>query len=289
VLLNLKEILSDARKNEYAVFATNAFNFDSAEAIIHAAEETQSSVVLMVSQPLFKFFNFEKLMTPLISLAKDASVPVAVNLDHGTNMGIIMKCIDAGVSSVMFDGSSLPLEKNIQITGELTKIAHAKGVSVEGEVGVVGGLEGSFVNEDHASRKNNFTKTEDAEKFVEETGVDALAIAVGTVHGVFASKPDIDYERITEIRRAVETPLVLHGCSGLSDDDFRKVIRNGVNKINYFTNLVTEATRAAKEEINGATEVNYLDVNMHAMEAIKDMIKGIMYVIGSAGKGRLRY
>ena len=141
------------------------------------------------------------------------------------------------------------------------------------------------MNEDHARRKNNFTKKEDAGKFVEETDVDALAIAVGTVHGVFASKPDIDLERIAEVRSAVETPLVLHGCSGLSDDDFRKVIRNGVKKINYFTNLVIEATRAAREAINGATDVNYLDLNMYSMSAMKNMIIGIMDVIGSSGKG----
>lgn len=285
MLVNLRDILADAKQKKYAIFATNAFNFDSAEIIIDAAEEKKSPVILMVAEPLFKYFNYKFLMGPIISMSKEASVPVCVNLDHGDDLGVIMKCIDAGVSSVMFDGSSLPLNENIKTTKEITEVAHSRGISVEGEVGMIGGMEGAVKSNDTEIMKKYFTTTKDAEKYVKETNVDALAIAVGTVHGVFTSKPDIDFERITNIRKQIETPLVLHGCSGLSDDDFKKAIQNGITKLNYYTDLVLEAARKAKEIINGEGETNYLELNRNIMIAIKNMIMRKMDVFGSSGKG----
>jgi fructose-bisphosphate aldolase class II len=285
VLINLKEILTDAKTKGYAVFATNAFNFDSAEIIIKAAEEKKSPVILMVSEGLFKYFNFERLIGPLISMSKEAKIPVSVNLDHGENFKIVMRCIKAGVSSVMYDGSALPVDENITIIKEITKTAHSLGISVEGEVGIVGGFEGNFKHKERDKKKEHFTKTEDAIRFVKETNVDALAISVGTVHGIFKGRPEIDFTRISNIRDAIETPLVLHGCSGLSDDDLKKVIKNGVAKINYFTDLIVEATKRAKEIVKSGNDFNYIELNYNVMIAVKDMIKMKMDILGSSGKG----
>ena len=283
-LFDLKEILSDAERKKYAVIAAVAFNFESAETIIRAAEEKRSPVILLLGEGILKYFNFDKLVNPVISMAKESEIPVVVHLDHCNNYKFILKCIGQGFISVMFDGSDLPLDKNISKTSEISKISHAFGVSVEGEVGLVKGLEG-YYNNDKEIRKDDFSKVEDAVRFVRETKVDALAIAVGTIHGVFKDKPNIDFKRISDIKDAVETPLVLHGGSGLSDKDFKEVIRRGITKINYFTDLLLEAKRKVTEIILGNIDINYMELNYIAMLAIREKIMEKMDVFGSTGKG----
>jgi fructose-bisphosphate aldolase class II len=285
VLINLKDLLADAKRKEYGVMATVAFNFDSAEAVIEAAEEKTSPVILMASEALFKYFNFEKLIEPMIEMAKEATVPVTISLDHGKNENLIMRCIETGFPSVMFDGSTLPLDENIRTVKEITKKAHPLGISVEGEVGVVAGLEGDVAPKDMDPGIDHLTRPEDAVRFVKETDVDALAISVGTVHGLFAGKFDIDFERLLKIRDAIETPLVLHGCSGLSDRDFKKIIKCGVTKINYYANLLLEATDKAKEIANSGEDFNYMDLNYRVMQVFKNAVKIKMDVFGSSGKG----
>ncbi|KKL11027.1 hypothetical protein LCGC14_2549920 [marine sediment metagenome] len=285
MLINLKDLLAEAKRKEYGVMATIAFNFDSAEAVIEAAEEKISPVILMTSEPLFKYFNFEKLAEPMIAMAKEAKVPVAISFDHGKNKNLIMRCIERGFPSVMFDGSTLPLDENIKAVKEIIKKAHPLGVSVEGEVGVVAGLEGDVAHKVMDPGSDHLTRPEDAVRFVKETDVDALAISAGTVHGLFTSKPDIDFERISKIRDAIETPLVLHGCSGLSDRDFKKIIKCGVTKINYYSNLLLEATDKAKEIANSGEDINYMELNYRVMQAFKNAVKIKMDVFGSSGKG----
>ena len=283
-LYNLKDILADAKKKRYAVIAAVAFNFDSAQAIVEAAEEKKSPVILLMGEGIFKYLNFEKLVRPIILLSKEASVPVVVHLDHGKDFKIVMECIRAGFTSVMFDGSRYEIYKNIEITKEIIKVAHTLGLSVEGEVGVVGGLEG-FKEDVKEIKEEQFTKVEDAVRFAIETKVDALAIAVGTIHGVFKSEPNIDFERILNIRNKIETPLVLHGGSGLSDEDFKKAIKNGITKINYFTNLLIDARNEVKNIINNNEDINFMEINYRAMSAIKNGIMVKMDVFGSSEKG----
>ena len=237
-----------------------------------------------MGEGIFKYLNFKKLVQPIILLSKEASVPVVVHLDHGKDFKIVMECIRAGFTSVMFDGSRYEIYKNIEITKEIIKVAHTLGLSVEGEVGVVGGLEG-FKEDVKEIKEEQFTKVEDAVRFAIETKVDALAIAVGTIHGVFKSEPNIDFERISSIRNKIETPLVLHGGSGLPDEDFKKAIKNGITKINYFTNLLIDARNEVKNIINNNEDINFMEINYRAMRAIKDGIKKKMDVFGSSGKG----
>jgi len=284
-LVTLREVLNDAKQKKYGVFATNAFSFEMAEVIIEAAEEKNSPVILMMAEDLFKFLNPEKVAFAIISMIKDAKVPIVLHLDHGNNFDVVMKCIRWGFSSIMFDGSNLSLEENIKIVKELKKISAPLNVSIEAEVGYVGGLEAKLeVEEFESINTNDYTKVEDAIRFVDETRVDALAIAVGTIHGIFRSKPNLAFDRIKAIRDSIETPLVLHGSSGLSDEDFRKAISCGITKINYFTDLVIEAGKKAKELACGGNDITYMFLNNSVMEAIKEKIKEKMDLFGSTGK-----
>jgi len=284
-LVTLREILNDAKQKKYGVFATNAFSFEMAEVIIEAAEEKNSPVILMMAEDLFKFLNPGKVAPAIISMIKDARVPIVFHLDHGNNFDVAIRCMRWGFSSVMFDGSNLPLEENIKIVKELKKVSAPLNISIEAEVGYVGGLEAKAKTGEHENiDANDYTKVEDAIRFTNETKVDALAVAVGTIHGIFRSKPNLDFGRIKEIRDAVETPLVLHGSSGLSDEDFRKAINCGITKINYFTGLVTEAGKKAKELACGGNDLAYMMLNKSVMEAIKEKIKKKMDLFGSTDK-----
>ena len=284
-LVNLKDLLSDAKEKKYGVFATDVPNFDFAEAAINAAEEKNSPIIIMVCEALFKYFNFKTLVKPIISLAKEASVPIVLHLDHGDNLDIIYRSIKSGLNSVMYDGSKHALDENINIVKEITKIAHILNVSTEGEVGVIGGREGDINVENKIISEENFTLTEEAVRFSKETNVDALAISIGTVHGVFKSKPNINFDRILEINNAVDTPIVMHGSSGLSDDDFKKAIKNGMTKINYYTNLIVEATKKAKELINDHADYDYLELNYQVLAFVKEIVKKKLDIFGSTGKG----
>ncbi len=287
-LVSLKDMLLDARKKKYAVIATDAFNFDYAEAVIRAAEEKNSPVILQLAEGLFKFFNFDKLVGPVMEISKEAKVPVVVNLDHGENFDIVMKAIKCGLNAVMFDGSTLSLDDNIEVVSMIVKAAHSLHVDVEAEVGVVGGLEGNVGHNDRNVDKNLFTKPEDALHFHLKTDVDALAVAVGTIHGFFKGDPEIDFDRILKIKHIVDVPLVLHGGSGLSDDDFKKAIKSGITKINYFTNLVDVAARKARSVLdNDPAFCNYAELNYLAMEALKEGIKNKMDLFGSTNKSML--
>ena len=284
-LFNLRDLLSDARDKKYGILATNAFNFDSAQTIIKAAEEKKSPVILMTAEGLFKYFSFNNLAGYMVSLAKEASIPVALNLDHGYNIEVIRRAIKAGFTSVMFDGSHLTLEENINTIKQIVKISHPLKISVEGEVGLIKGLEGGNDPNDKEINKEHFTRMEDAIKFVKETGVDALAVAVGTIHGLFRNKPNVDFERISRIRDAVKVPLVLHGGSGLSDDDYKKAVKCGITKINYFTGLLVVARNEMVKIVESGEDVNYIDINYKAMLAIKKEIMERMDIFGSSGKG----
>lgn len=243
MLASLNEVLSYTKKKKFGVGMFNGLSADFYEGLIDAAEELNTPIIIGIADRFVDRLDFDMLSSVMIHLAKRAKVPVCVHLDHAKSLKNIMRAIRAGFTSVMFDGSSLPFEENIKMTKEIVEIAHSVGVSVEGELGVVGRGEWDFKNPEF------YTKPEEAEIFAKETKVDALAVSIGTVHGVYKGEPRLDFERLKTIRQRVECYLVLHGGSGLCDEDFKKCIEFGINKINIFTDLTLAINKRLPEFI----------------------------------------
>lgn len=241
MLITLKEMLGEAQKNGYAVGAFNTNNMEIVQSIVESAEEERSPVILQASQGGLKYAGIQYITAMVKAAAEQASVPVALHLDHGTSFEQIMQCIRHGFSSVMIDGSKHPLEGNIALTAKVVEAAAPVGVSVEGELGKIGGTEDDIsVDEKDAL----FTNPEEASLFVEKTGVDALAIAIGTAHGPYKGEPKLDFDRLEEIKKRVAIPLVLHGASGVSDDSICRAIEIGICKINIDTDIRQAFARA---------------------------------------------
>ena len=225
MLMTGKDLLLDAQKNGYAVGAFNVNNMEGIQAIIRAAEAKKSPVILQASQGGLKYAGVEYIAELCKLAGRNAKVPVAVHLDHGTDFDQVMQCIRNGFTSVMIDGSRFPLEENIAFTKRVVEIAHMVGVTVEAELGKIGGTEDHITVDE---RDATFTDPMEAKRFVEETGVDYLAIAVGTSHGVYKGEPKLDYDRITAIRNIIDIPLVLHGSSGVPEESLKKAIPLGI-------------------------------------------------------------
>lgn len=282
MLVTGNEILLDAQKRGYAVGAFNVNNMEIIQAIIEAAEETRSPVIIQASQGGIEYAGIDYLSGLAKVAAEKATVPVAIHLDHGTDFGQIVSCIRHGFSSVMIDASKLPLEENIAETKKITEIAHAVGVSVEAELGKIGGTE-DHISVDEADA--TYTDPEEAKYFMEKTGVDSLAIAVGTAHGVYQGEPNIDFDRITEIAELVDVPLVLHGSSGVAYEDLKEAISRGICKINIDTDLRASFTNTAIEYAkNNPDNIDPRKMLGPAREAMKATIKEKMEVFGSVGK-----
>ena len=274
MLVNLNEILKNAQKEKYAVGLFNTTDSDMLQAVIEAAEQTQSPVIIGTAEVLLPYGELDLIAPSMIAAAKRAKVPVAVHYDHGLTFERCMQALKLGFSSVMFDGSAGDYKTNIADTRQIVKIAHSFGATVEGEIGHVGQTE-SCDND----ATDMFTTPDEAMSFLDATGVDALAIAIGTAHGVYKSKPKLDIERLKAIRAKTDTPLVLHGGSGLSDDDFKNAISGGIAKINIFTDLCVAGKEAVK-----ASNADYLDMRNEKVEAIKNAVIKKMTLFGSVGK-----
>lgn len=231
-LVGLKEILKGSIENKYAVAAFDTCDHVFTEAIISAAEELNTPVIIMVGE--YGFVDFDAFYPYLVERCKMAKVPVCLHFDHGSGYGACALAIRRGCTSVMFDGSQLPFAENVAETRKVVELAHACGVDVEGEVGCIGSNDDSI---EGSGGKVIYTEPQDAVAFVEQTNVDALAVAIGTVHGVYLEKPQLDFKRLAKIRSMVDIPLVLHGGSGLSEEDFHVAVNNGMNKINAYTNV----------------------------------------------------
>ncbi len=255
-LVTLKQILSETRKKKYAVPALGADNHVLFEAILQEAEKENKPVILMIPGFLVpemdpRFFEYARLRII------QSSVPVCLHLDHAASYEECMQGIKYGFTSLMIDGSSLPFEENIALTKRVVEAARPCGISVEAEIGHVAGGEGNN-NEGNEVDVNAFTNPDEAVKFVDETDVDALAIAFGTVHGIYKGVPKLNIELLDKIRGLVDIPIVMHGGSGLSDDDFKTAADHGISKINFCTGLflsTTEAARVAIEEHNNKMQL----------------------------------
>lgn len=282
MLVTGKEILQDAHKNGYAVGAFNINNMEIIQAIIDAAEETRSPVILQASQGGIKYAGIDYISKLAKVAAEKATVPVAIHLDHGTDFDQVMLCIRNGFTSVMVDGSRFPLEENIELTKKVVEIAHAVGVSVEAELGKIGGTEDHIkVDEKDAT----MTDPDEALRFAKETDVDYLAIAVGTAHGVYKGKPELDFDRIKTIKKMTNMPLVLHGSSGVSYDDIEKAVSLGINKINIDTDVRMAFANAIKEFIKeNPDDIDPRNILKPARANMSNIVAEKMRVFGSAGR-----
>ena len=277
MLVNLNAVLADAQKNHYAVGLFNTTDTDMLEAVISAAEECHSPVIIGTAEVLLPNGELKLIAPSIIAAAKRATVPVVVHYDHGLTFARCMEALQLGFSSIMFDGSVGAYDKNIADTREIVKIAHAFGATVEGEIGHVG--EASAEDNDATDL---YTRVDEAEAYLKATGVDALAVSIGTAHGAYKSKPKLDFERLAALRAALDVPLVLHGGSGLSDDDFRTSIAKGIAKINIFTDLCLAGNRAMAEGLSAGEA--YLTIRNRKVEAIKQSVMEKMKLFGSVNR-----
>ena len=274
MLVTLADILAEAEKGKYGVGLFNMLNLEMARGIIEAAEEERSPLILGVAEVHLPLIPFEYAALIMNDIAKRATIPVCLHFDHGVDYNKIKAAVDAGFSSVMYDGSSLPYEENIKNTLAVSKMAHAKGVSVEAELGHVGGAEGG---EDDGVEEM-YTKVEQVNDFIDRAEIDALAVAIGTAHGPYKKKPVLDINRLAEIYKVSSKPLVLHGGSGLSPEQFRATIDNGIRKVNICTEMCVAAREAYIASKNH--EIMFSD----AKEAVKAVVKGRMQLFGSSNK-----
>ena len=266
MLVTLKEILAIAEERKIAVGAFNANSLAALRAIMGAAEELQQPVILMHAQihEEMGLCTMEEVAPIMLAAAKKATVPVCVHLDHGTDLDYIKRGLELGFTGVMFDGSTLSVEENFEKTKITVEWAKKTGASVEAEIGSMGAREGgnALTVDDPESL---YTDPAMAKRFAEETGIDALACAFGTVHGLYMREPKLDFPRLDTINHLVSIPLVMHGGSGVSEDDYRRVISLGIAKINYYTYMA----KAGAEAINGKTFKQYHDIVTAATEAMK--------------------
>lgn len=284
MLANLNDVLLPAKKGKYAVGLFNAVNLELARGIIEAAEEKNSPVIMGTAEILFPYGPLEEVSYYLLPMAKKAKVPVVVHLDHGLNYETCLKALELGFTSIMYDCSLDSYEENVAKTKEMAGIAHEYNATIEAELGHVGDNENSAEGDSCLHNPADFyTDPAVAKDFVEKTGVDALAIAVGTAHGAYKFPPKLDFERIRTIQNTIDVPLVLHGGSGLSDKDFKDAIQEGISKVNIFTDINVAAVEAAFRSFT-SMDKGIIDLIPAQVEAIKQSVMKKIDLFGSVGK-----
>jgi len=278
----MKDMLWHAHDNHYAVMAINVVDMEQVKACIEAAEEEHSAVILNISPRQMKAHAYPYIMAPMVkNLAERASIPVALNIDHGVNMEDIVTAIQCGYSSVMVDASSFEFEENVRRVRAVVALAHAKGLSVEAELGHVG----VAANAD-GQNADFYTNVEQAKEFVDRTGCDCLAVAIGTAHGSYPKNmiPKLDFDRLTELKARLNMPLVLHGGSGAGEENIRRAVACGINKINVCTDLMNHAKNSMVKTLQEQPNIEYMEWHEAAEQAMKDFIKNYMRMIGSSNR-----
>lgn len=280
-LVTSKQLLEDAQKGGYAIGAFNVENMEMVMAVLAAAEEMRSPVIMQTTPSTVKYAGLDYYLANVWAAALRASVPVVMHLDHGSSFELVMEAYRVGYTSIMIDGSKLPFEENIALTRSVTDACHPGKVPVEGELGKVGGKEDDLENGDD----NPYTDPAEAKEFVERTKVDSLAVGIGTAHGVYKGIPKVNVERLSEIRAVVDVPLVLHGTSGVPDEQVRDCVSRGICKVNYATDLRIAFTRGVKAYMDENPEA--FDPKKYAavgMEEVKKYVMQKMEVVGSVNK-----
>jgi fructose-bisphosphate aldolase class II len=304
-LVSLHKAYEDANKNSYAIGQFNVNNLEFIQAALEAAAEMKSPIILAASTGAIKYAGLDNLVAMVSTMAKKIPVPIVLHLDHGATFEDAKMCVDAGFTSVMIDGSHLPLEGNIKATKEVVEYAHKHGVSVEAELGRLGGIEDDIKVD---AKDANLTDPDEAKRFLAESGCDSLAVAVGTSHGAYKFKGEakLDFDRIGKIKKLLGIPLVLHGASGVPeeliqklskyggkipgakgvpDEAYRKAIAEGINKVNIDTDLRLTFVAAIREVLaNKPEEFDPRKILGPARSAVKEIIKQKIQILGSAGK-----
>lgn len=272
MLVTMNEILKDAEDKKYGAGLFNMLNLEMARGIIEAAEEEKSPLILGVAEVHLPYIPLDYAAVIMRKIAAEAKIPVCLHFDHGVTYENIFKAAELGFSSVMYDGSSLPFDENVKNTAEVCKKAHSMGISVEAELGHVGMADCPDESD------GMYTKAEQVTEFVDKTGVDALAVAIGTAHGSYVKKPVLDISRLAQIYEVSSVPLVLHGGSGLSDDDFRNTIKHGIRKVNICTDMCVAARNAYMNSEGFEKSVD------DAKNAVKEVVKNKIRLFGSNGR-----
>lgn len=278
-LEKLGNLVTDANKGGYAVGAFSIANMEMIMGAVKAAEELNAPIILQIAEVRLGHSPLQLIGPVMMAAARNAKVPVAVHLDHGTSMNCIKEALKLGFTSVMIDGSKSSLKDNINLTKEVIKEAKKYGASVEAEIGRVGG------SEDGSEKISAmYTDTQDAKKFYEETGVDALAIGIGNAHGVYKGSPNLNFDVLKDVNRNVNVPLVLHGGSGISDDDFRKSVTLGMRKINIATATFMSVAKNVKALCDKSDTVDYFKLHEAEIEGAYLNVKRHIKVFGTDNK-----
>jgi len=281
-LVDMKDMLTHAYRNAYAVGGFDVVSLDFLEAIVAAAEHARSPVILSLAESHFEYYDFELVMAAVEKAAQRCSVPIAIHLDHGASHESAVRAIRYGCNGVMVDASHENFTDNVARTRTVVEMAHACGIAVEGELGYVAGVEGEDAQK-HPG-ETIYTSIKEAQLFVERTGVDFLAVSIGTVHGRVRGKPKLDFERLKRINETLHIPLVIHGGTGLTDDQFRRLIGNGVSKINYYTALADAAGACIRSVARDDRTCGYTGLTKGVRDAIRIEVEHCMVLWGSAGR-----
>ncbi len=280
-IVDMRDLLQHAYSNRYAVGAFEIVSLDFLQATVEAAESARSPVILNIVEPHIGLYDLDLLMTATIRAAKRASVPVAIHMDHCSSLESVQTSMRLGCNSVKLDAASETFPVNVERTRKVVELAHAWGIPVEGEIGYVTGMN----REDKGSNADDpvYTHVDEAKAYIEKTGVDFLAVSIGTVHGRVKGKPKLDYTRLTKIQDKISIPFVIHGGTGLNEQQYRKLIDHGVAKINYFTALAETNARQLEQNLRNK-EMSYQQVFADVREKIRDEVKQRMQVLNSAGR-----
>ncbi len=288
MLVSMKEMLADAKEKHYAIPAFDISNYEMMRAVLETCEEERSPALLMGLGVDLKGKGMPLLASMVKAASEHFAVPVCFHLDHATEFGLIKDAIDAGFSSVMYDGSVLPFESNAKNTAEVVKYAHSLGISVEAELGHVGNASVGSISETGRDTDpgESLTVPEEVVKFVEITNVDALAVAIGTAHGVYQKTPELRIDRLDEITAVCDRPLVLHGGSGTPDDQMQNAIRHGITKINIFSDVVAAMNKGLKDKLNSVENPATWPflVFADARKMMKDVVRDKLRTFGSNGR-----
>ena len=281
MLVTSRELLQDAYKNHYAVGAFNVENMEMVMAVVQAAEETRSPVIMQTTPGTIKYAGVDLYFANIKAAADRASVPVVCHLDHGNSFELSALAFKTGYTSIMIDGSKLPFEENIALTSSVVKFCHAGDIPVEAELGRVGGKEDDLIN----AVINPYTNPDEAKEFVERTECDSLAVGIGTAHGIYKGIPQINFDVLKKIHELVNIPLVLHGTSGVPDEQVIECLNHGIAKVNYATDLRIAFTNGVKgfmrSNPGGFDPKKY---GAYGIEAVKKYVVQKMHVMGSCNK-----